>query len=286
MTAAEETLPNDTRLGRARLLVDDFRSVGEFYADVIGLEVLDRSETDATLGVDGVPLLELHSGEPFGPRRPEKAGLFHIAFRVPSRQALGEALQRIETLWELDGASDHKVSEALYLSDPEGNGVEIYRDRPREAWPVESDGSVRMDTLPLDVEDIRETDEWVDRVPTGTDIGHVHLEVSDMDRAREFYVDTLGLRVRQTFEDMGLFLAADEYHHHVGLNTWKGRSEPAGSRGIDWFELVVPEASAVEAVRDRMRASGIEVTDQGEAIVARDPDSIGVRLRPETAAGF
>ncbi len=281
MTDGDTRLPKTTRLSRTALRVNDFRGVGEFYADVVGLQILDRTDSRATLGVDGVPLLELRADRDAQPRGQAEAGLFHTAFRVPTRDALGDAIRRVRTLWELDGASDHDVSEAIYFSDPEGNGIEIYRDRPRSAWPTDDEGRVRMETRPLDVDEIETTGEWQREAPPGTDIGHVHFEVTSLERARAFYVDTLGLSVRQEFPEMGLFLAASDYHHHLGLNTWNGRSEPARGRGIDWVEFVVPNRSSIDALRDRLGAADIHVSEQSEGLEMQDPDGIGIRIRPE-----
>lgn len=281
MTDAGSVLPDSTRLGRVSLRANDFRGVGEFYVDVVGLEVIERTDEEATLGVDGVPMLELVKDEDAPARGQDEAGLFHTAFRVPDREALGAALKRVETLWELEGASDHSVSEAIYFSDPEGNGIEIYRDRPREAWPLEADGRVRMDTNPLKIDELRVEREWESDLPPGSDLGHVHLEVTSLPRAREFYVDTLGLRITQEFEEMGLFLAANDYHHHLGLNTWHNRSEPVAGRGIDWLEFVVPDETTIAAVRDRMEGAGVAVTERSDGLEIRDPDGVGIRIREE-----
>lgn len=285
MTDRDSLLPESTQLGRVRLRVNDFRGVGEFYTDVVGLEVLDRTDQWGRLGVDGTPLLELVRDEAAAPRGQDEAGLFHTAFRVPSRSGLGAALDRIETLWELDGASNHGVSEALYLSDPEGNGVEIYRDRPREEWPICDDGRVQMDTAPLDMDAIREPNDWVDSMPAGADIGHVHLEVTSLPRAREFYVDTLGIRVRQSFDKMGLFLAFDDYHHHLGLNRWHGRSEPSKGRGIDYIEFVVESENELDLVGERLSQADIpvEAPDTDPGIKIQDPDGIDVLIRRGSA---
>jgi catechol 2,3-dioxygenase len=209
---------------------------------------------------------------------PSQAGLFHTAFRVPSRAALGAALDRVRDRWALDGASDHRVSEALYLTDPEGNGVEIYRDRPRERWPRTDDGGVQMTTLPLDLEDVATESDGASDAPAGTTLGHVHLEVTSIAAAREFYADALGFDVKM---DAGsaLFLAAGDYHHHVGVNTWNGRSDPAGGRGLAWFEIVVPDGAATDAVRGRLSATEVECRDRDRGVEFADPDGIGIRLR-------
>ena len=284
MTDSEGALPAETTVGRTALVVNDLDPVVGFYRDVVGLAVLDREAGRATLGAGGDPLLELTGDPDAGERPPRSAGLFHNAFRVPSRAALGDAVERIRGEWELTGASDHHVSEALYLDDPEGNGVEIYRDRPRAEWPTDEDGRVEMDTLPLDVESLAADAAGEDGTPPGTDVGHVHLEVSDLSTARRFYVGTLGMNVRQEWGSQALFVAAGDYHHHVGLNTWNGRSGPREGRGLDWFELVLPDRDSLEAVRERFVDTGVEVAaveEDGtdEAFEVRDPDGILVRLR-------
>jgi catechol 2,3-dioxygenase len=310
-------LPPETAVGRAALIVNDLDSVSEFYRDVVGLAVQACEGGRATLGAGGDPLLEL-TADPGAPDRPGRsAGLFHTAFRVPSRAALGDALARIEGRWELTGASDHHVSEALYLDDPEGNGVEVYRDRPREEWPTDERGRVEMDTLPLDLEALAADAGDEPSAPPGTDVGHVHLEVSDVAAARRFYVGTLGMNVRQEWGPDALFVAAGDYHHHVGLNTWNRRSEPPAGRGLDWFELLLPDEASLAAARERFEAAGVEIgtpgtridggatdegttdegttdegttdegtTDEGttdEGFEVRDPDGIPIRLRIERA---
>lgn len=275
------TLPASTRLGRVALRANDLDRLVAFYRDVVGLTALDREEDRATLGAGGTPLLELLADPNAPPRDPDETGLFHTAFLVPSRAALGDALSRIRERWHLDGASDHRVSEALYLSDPEGNGIEIYRDRPREEWPT-SGGRVEMDTLPLNLDALGDRRRGEAGVPDETTVGHVHLEVSSLPRAREFYVDGLGLGVRQEWSDAALFIAAGDYHHHVGLNTWNGRTSSATGRGLDWFELLVPDREALAAVRGRL--TDRETDPSAGDLVVSDPDGIGLRLRVADAS--
>jgi catechol 2,3-dioxygenase len=278
MATPEGRIHPSTCVGRIALVVADLDSTAAFYRDVVGLEVQDRDGNRATLGAGGTPLVELRADPDAPARGADEAGLFHTAFRVPTRAALGDALERVRDQWRLSGASDHLVSEALYLADPEGNGVEIYRDRPRADWPRTDDGSVEMDTLPLDLDELRAARSGSTTAPDGTDVGHVHLEVTDIDAARGFYVDALGLGVRRAWGDSALFVAAGEYHHHVGLNTWNGRSAPASGRGLDWFELVVPDDETLAAARERLRDGDVvETTDDGFSTV--DPDGIGLILR-------
>ncbi|OYR58115.1 VOC family protein [Halorubrum halodurans] len=271
----DSTLPAETRLGRVALRVDDLDATTAFYRDVIGLAVLAWDGTIATLGAGGTPLLEL-TADPDAPDRGRaNAGLFHTAFRVPSRGALGDALTRIRERWELDGASDHDVSEALYLADPEGNGVEVYRDRPRESWTGTPDGGVRMTTEPLDVGGVAAAAAGEDRAPPDTDVGHVHLEVTSLDAFERFYIATFGFDSRARYPD-ARFVAAGGYHHHVGANTWNGRTDPAAGRGLDWFEVVVPGDEARRELRDRLGVDADSTAGDGFAVT--DPDGIEVRV--------
>ncbi|OYR42561.1 VOC family protein [Halorubrum sp. Hd13] len=293
----EDRLPPGARIGRAALRVADLDETTAFYRDVVGLAVIDCDGDRAVLGADGDPLLVLRRD----PDRPERgrteAGLFHAAFRVPSRAALGEALGRVRERWRLDGASDHLVSEALYLDDPEGNGVEIYRDRPREEWPTDDDGTVRMATDPLDLEGVAAAAEAVegnasagsspvDRAPPGTDLGHVHLETASLSAFEAVYVDGLGFEVGMTGPDVR-FVAAGGYHHHLAANTWRGRTTPATGLGLAWFEVVVPDADALDAVRERLEAVAadgdvdVAVDERGGGVTVTDADGIEVRVRTE-----
>jgi catechol 2,3-dioxygenase len=273
-------LPATTRVGRVALCVNDLDQLADFYESVVGLEVLHHETDRAVLGAGGGPLLELNA-DPNAPKRgKDEAGLFHTAFRVPSRAALADALSRVRDQWQLDGASDHLVSEALYLRDPEDNGIEIYCDRPREEWPNEDDGTVGMETLPLDLDEFRDLGQNATTVLSGTTVGHVHLEVSSLSASRAFYVDGFGMGIRDRYGEAALFVAAGEYHHHVGLNTWNGRTEPREGRGLQWFELVLPDDEALETVQTRFDKQEIDVTTE-EGIEVTDPNGIELRIRVE-----
>jgi catechol 2,3-dioxygenase len=278
---SEPELPSASRVGRVALRVHDLDQLVDFYRTVVGLEVQHHESERAVLGVDGKALLELIADPNAPQRRSDETGLFHTAFRVPSRTALADAFSRIQEQGQLNGASDHLVSEALYLSDPEGNGIEIYCDRPREEWPDEDDG-VGMQTLPLDLSEFRDLGQERATVPSETTVGHVHLEVSSLAESRAFYVDGLGLRVRDRYDDEALFVAAGEYHHHVGLNTWNNRTEPRAGRGLQWFELVLPDQDALDAVRTRFEQQEIDIAGTEEEITVTDPDGIELRIRVET----
>ncbi|WP_081661476.1 VOC family protein [Halopiger djelfimassiliensis] len=273
-----DALPQGTRIGRTALRVSDLEEVTEFYRDIVGLGVQRRSDTTAVLGVDETPLLVLEGGADASPRRGSSTGLYHNAFRVPSREALGDALRRIRNEWQLDGASDHAVSEALYLTDPEGNGVEIYRDFPRDEWPVDDDGRVRISTEPLDLERIDAAAGGSTRAPPGTDIGHVHLEVSSLETFRDCYVETLGFEV-QTTTPRAFFVSAGGYHHHIGANTWHQRTAPVSGRGLSWFEVILPDTQTLDALRERLAASQVTVTETDSGIAVTAADGIEVRFR-------
>ena len=298
-----DTLSASAHPGRVALRVGSLDRVVPFYREVTGLEAT-REGNQVQLGIDGSALLELQEVPDAPERAPEEAGLFHVAFLYPNRVALADRLARVEASeYELSGASDHNVSEALYLRDPEGNGVELYCDRPREQWPQAEDGTVDIDTLPLDLSDLSRADgerptnshkgddsgditEGTDadadsetRAPAGTTIGHVHLESIDLARVEGFYVDGLGLRVRARYGEGGTFLAAGEYHHHLGLNSWNARSEPASDgRGLAWFEFVLPGGETLDRVAERLAERGHTVDRGGERTVVTDPDGIELRL--------
>lgn len=231
MDTTSDPLPADTRLGRTALRVANLTELVEFYRDVVGLTVLSDTETTAVLGAGETPLLVLESAPEAASRPSAAAGLFHNAFRVPSQAALGDALRRIQAQWELTGASDHGVSEALYLTDPEGNGIEIYRDYPREDWPRGDDGRIRMGTYRLDLAPLKTAATGKSRLPAGTDVGHVHLEVTSLAAFSDFYVDTLGFETQVEMQ-AARFVGAGGYHHHLGANTWNERSEPISGSGL------------------------------------------------------
>ena len=275
-----DTLPQGTHIGRTALRVNDRDELTEFYQTVIGLSVLEESDTRSVLGVDETPLLVLEEDADAPTRHRSGAGLYHTAFRVPSRAALGDALTRIRTHWQLSGASDHWVSEALYLTDPEGNGIEIYCDFPRDEWPRSDDGRVQIGTEPLDLDSMEAAAEGDSQAAPGTDIGHIHLEVSSLDAFRDFYVDTLGFEV-QTTVPAAAFVSAGGYHHHIGANTWHHRTAPVDGRGLSWFEVIVPDQGALTAVRSRLEGCEIPVTETDGGLGIHDPDEIEVRIQVE-----
>jgi catechol 2,3-dioxygenase len=256
-------LPAATRLGRVRLQVSDLARSLAWYGDVLGLRVLHRADGQATLGTHGDdrPLVELHErpGAAPAPHR-GRLGLYHFAILLPDRAALGRFVAHLAEVGERAGASDHLVSEALYLNDPDGLGIEVYADRPRGTWVWQS-GQLAMDTRPLDLESlVRAADGQPWRgMPAGTVVGHVHLHVGTIDEAAAFYHGALGFDKVVWSYPGALFLSAGGYHHHLGLNTWAGAgARPAGendARLLSWEVIVPASADADEAAASLRSAS-------------------------------
>jgi catechol 2,3-dioxygenase len=271
--------------GAVRLNVADVERVRRFYEEAIGLRDAEGDGDLHRLGTDVGPLLELVDAPGAPARPPGTTGLFHLAILVPSRADLAGALHRLARAGgSLTGASDHLVSEALYLNDPEGNGIEVYRDRPRAEWSYR-DGQVQMSTLPLDLDDLARELHGSDpgsHAAPATRIGHVHLNVSDLDAAEAFYHGLLGLDVTVRAYPGALFLSSGGYHHHVGVNTWAGEGAPApppGALGLSRFELVVDGPDDLERFQRRLSEAGTEASRDGGGIQTRDPSGNGLLLR-------
>lgn len=284
---AGQRLPASIRLGRVRLQVGDLdRSLG-YYTDVLGLRVLDRSEGFAALGPaegDG-DLIELHERKGAAPAPPGgRPGLYHFAILLPDRASLARFVGHLATAGARAGASDHLVSEALYLQDPDGLGIEVYADRPRSAWR-RRDREIEMTTAPLNLADLRQAagDTPWRGMPAGTVIGHVHLHVGDIDLAARFYHDELGLDKVVWSYPGALFLSAGGYHHHLGLNTWATGMRPPGgddARLLDW-EIVVPSAADAAAALESLESAGHPVERTGDGGAVTDPWGTELKLRYE-----
>lgn len=274
-------LPDATHVGTVRLQVADLERSLAYYQRVLGLHLLARDATTARLGTrdDGRPLVELHERAGALPARQNgRLGLYHFAILLPDRAALGRFITHLASTGERAGASDHLVSEALYLRDPDGLGIEVYADRPRERWQ-RLGGEIRMDTTPLDLEDVVRAAQgtpWTG-IPAGTMIGHVHLHVGDLEEGGRFYADSLGLdRVVWSYPS-ALFMSAGGYHHHLGINTWAGPGAPRpteqDARLLEW-ELVLPSTADVHAVSAALAGAGHPV-DAGRVV---DPWGTALRL--------
>jgi catechol 2,3-dioxygenase len=279
-------LPEAAHIGRVRLQVADLERSIAYYETVIGFRVIDRSGPVARMGAHGDDrvLVELH--EKPGARsvaRRGHIGLYHFAILLPDRAALGRFLAHLGDLGVRAGMSDHFVSEALYLSDPDGLGIEVYADRPRSAWR-EADGELAMTTIPLAVESViaaAKGEPWTG-APPGTTIGHVHLYVRDLDQAEAFYHRGLGLDKVVWSYPGALFMSAGGYHHHLGTNTWAAGAPLATddeARLLDW-EVVVPTAADADAAAQSISAAGHPVERSEDGHVVRDPWGTALRLVP------
>jgi catechol 2,3-dioxygenase len=281
--APRSLLPDAIRLGPVRLRVANAQRSGEWLARVLGLKSLGERAGRAVWGAEATtPLVELreHAGArsvPHGGR----PGIYHYALLLPGRAELGSFLAHLERLGIEHGDSDHLVSEAIYLRDPDGITVEVYADRPRAAW-VRNGEEVAIATLPLDHAGVLEAGAgaaW-QGAPEATRMGHVHHFVGDLAAAERFYVGGLGFAVTSRTLRSALFVSAAGYHHHVGLNTWAAGRPPAGpdDAGLDEWSLIVPTAGELDAIARRLEAQGVQCEREGASLLATDAWGITVRV--------
>jgi catechol 2,3-dioxygenase len=265
-----------TSIGAAALVVSDLDRSLAYYTQRIGLDVLGTEDGLTWLGVGGRRLLALLEQAGAKPAATNRTGLYHFALLTPSRRALGLFLRHlIETRTAIAGASDHGVSEAIYLADPDGHGIEVYRDRPRSEWPYEG-GALKMVLDPLDAEGILAAAEdaaWsgIDR---GTVMGHIHLHVASLSDAEAFYVDVLGFELMQRFAGQASFIAAGGYHHHLGVNIWAGRgaAPPAADAArLLWYEIRLPDRAGLGAVTARLQGAGAAIAVHPQGLLVHDP---------------
>ncbi len=275
---SEQTEPPFFAMGRVALTVNDLDRVRGYYEEAVGLHLLRNDGETAELGAEGRTLLELRRDPAARRRSPREAGLFHTAFLLPERRHLGRWLRHAAGSGvRLTGASDHWVSEAVYLTDPEGNGIEIYSDRPRSAWRWR-DGFVEMATEPLDLDGLvgdAGEERW-EGAPEGTAVGHVHLQVGEIAPAEAFYSETLGMEITCRYRG-GSFYAADGYHHHMATNIWN--SQGAGTRsypstGLSEVEIQLDPARAA-AIRDRAGSPD----GGGSRFALRDPWGTSIAIK-------
>jgi catechol 2,3-dioxygenase len=258
----------------------------DYYENAIGLAVSSRENGVARLGVPGLDLLVLEEQPGARPGRGTTTGLYHFAVLLPERRALAAWLARtVNSGAHLTGASDHFVSEALYLRDPDGHGIEIYSDRPRESWTQLPDGSLNIGTVPLDLHDLmraNESGEPLERMPEGTVMGHIHLQVAHLQEARQFYEDLIGLDVMVEIPGQASFLSSGGYHHHLGMNVWAGVGAPPAppeQARLRRAALEVESEEALEAIESRLADAGAEpVRDDGRVLVD-DPSRNPLELR-------
>lgn len=287
MPVEPHTIPAQTTVGTVHLRVADAARAVSFYRDVLKFDAVDQSDGTVALHADPAasPLFVLHEQPGIEPVAQRSAGLYHAAILLPERRALARMVRQLARSSVQFGHADHGVSEALYLNDPDGNGLEIYVDRPRDQWPVSSNGvemvveSLNFENL-LDGLDESPASDWV-TMPPATVMGHVHLRVGDLIQARRFYVDLLGFDVMQESLPGALFLSAGGYHHHLGLNIWQSRGrEVSGpeAAGLISYTIELPTAEDRDQIRARLEEHGVEVDQQGDQMLTHDHDNIAILL--------
>ncbi|MRN52584.1 VOC family protein [Paenibacillus monticola] len=284
MTAAT-TLHPDFTIGLVQIRVSNLERSLAFYQNIVGLSILRQAGREVEMTADGQNVLlilrEIENAKVL--RRNSVAGLYHFAILVPNRPSLGLVMRNLIATGIHVGQGDHLVSEALYIQDPDNNGIEIYRDRPRDTWEHDTEGHVKMATDPVDVDGLMAASAGLpwNGLPAGTVMGHVHFHVGDLGQAKVFYVDLLGFELTAHYGDAAMFISAGGYHHHIGLNIWAGQGAPAApvdAAGIDYFTLLLPNEEERTAVVERVRQAGYAVEDIGGVPAFRDPWNIGIRL--------
>lgn len=272
-----------TYVGEVGLKVMDINKMKKFYEEIIGFEVISEGQSSVELGAGGKTLLKLEATEGITPKQSRYAGLYHYAILLPTREDLGRVLVHLHQNGIQLGSSDHLVSEAVYLSDPEGNGIEIYRDREPEQWNWSND-EVSMAVDPIDakglIEAAQKSGEPWSGLPAAAVMGHIHLHVSNLNEARNFYVDGLGFDVVASMGDQALFLANQKYHHHIGVNVWNGKDIPAlpeNKAGLHYYTLML-ESEKRTKLANNLRSAGIEIAELNDYWEVKDPSGNSIRL--------
>ena len=279
------TIHPETQIGLVSLTVADFERSLPYYQRNIGLTLLERSGNMALLGTAVQPLLQLNE-QPGAKVTRGTTGLYHFALLVPNRLELAKTFKNlVDTDTPLGGFSDHSVSEAIYLSDPDGNGIEIYRDRTPDKWPRQN-GRLQMNTMPLDLQSLMgelhgRSPEW-QGLHSDTKMGHIHLHIRNLDEAEDFYSNKLGFERIMRYGTAAGFVSAGGYHHHVGLNTWAGQGAPPpppDAAGLRHFQIILPTQSALDSVAENLKAHHIPVEQHDNGLFLRDPSQNGILLK-------
>lgn len=277
-------LNENTKIGKVVLNVENLENMKNFYHTYIGLDIKNENAEEISFGAHGEDkvILVLKS-VPASGEKGRYAGLYHLALLVPTRKDLGEVLYHLlSAKYPITGASDHGYSEAIYLDDPEGNGIEIYRDKPVSEWDIRDNGDIAGVTEPMDAEGvIAEATEPFKGMPAGTYMGHVHLFVSDLEKTEEFYQNLLGFDLKFDFGSQAKFFAAGLYHHQIGSNVWAGTNIPAapkGTRGMDFYTIELDSADDFEAIKSGLdeKAYAYELNSEDKQLTLDDPNGIHI----------
>ncbi|BBI31671.1 VOC family protein [Cohnella abietis] len=282
-----QSIHADTVLGQLKLKVSNLERSVQFYKEVVGFQILNLQEKSAELTVDGQNIfliLEEIPNAAIPPRR-SVTGLYHFAILVPTREQLGLSLRTLAESGIHIGQGDHLVSEALYIEDPDHNGIEIYWDRPRSEWKTDSEGNIMMGTEPVDIKGLLQLagDKPWTGLSAGTILGHLHLHVSELPPSKVFYCDILGFdMVFDASKMMGAyFISAGGYHHHIGMNIWAGIGAPqplANATGLAYYTIVLPSQTELERTLGKIKDAEIPLAAQNDYWVVRDPSGIEIRL--------
>ncbi len=275
-----------THIGSVTLKVRNLENLVSFYTETIGLKVLSKTDSVALLTADGkTPLIILEGNSALQQRPVKSAGLYHLALLVPSRKDLANILYHfIKRNTQLLGASNHKFSEAIYLQDPENNGIEVYRDVDRTEWVRDENGKLPAVSEPLDVHALleeREEDAW-NGLPQNTVMGHVHLNVVNIPEAEQFYVNVLGFEEQTRMANHALFISAGGYHHHIALNTWNGPNAMLAQEdatGLLQYEIIVPAKDELQNLMSALKRNQIPYIVEGSSVILKDPAGNGVVIK-------
>ncbi|WP_319996359.1 VOC family protein [Trichococcus shcherbakoviae] len=269
-------------LGKVALKVNDLKKMTQFYQEALGLDLMEEKENSVVLGVaaDNTPLVELIQLDAPSNRK-RTTGLFHLAILLPTRADLGSILYHLLTKkYGIDGASDHGYSEAIYFNDPEGNGIEIYRDKEMSDWDIRPDGKIEGVTEAMDADGvIGAMVKIYDGIPSGSIMGHVHLTVHDLVETQQFYENVLGISLKSDFFGQAKFFAAGNYHHHIGSNMWAGKHLPAAEEnqpGLAYFTWVVADNVAYEALKGRLVQAEVSFEEKDNTLIFKDNSGIEI----------
>lgn len=261
-------LTENIELGAVGLKVQNGPKMRDFYTNIIGLELIMEDENEIVLGLDGKPLLRMWVDSTLKLPTKPYIGLYHLALLLPTEIDLGQLLLHFYRLnYQISGAGDHRFSQALYMNDPEGNGIEIYADRPQEEWGIQADGSIPPVTESVDIFRLISLvkDEKWDHLPYGTKMGHVHLQIADVEGALDFYTNTLGMDLKTRAYE-AIFVSKNGYHHHLGLNAWSGKNAqplPENVTGLDYYTIYVDNLDSIKNTISEFETvpNGIEIQD-------------------------
>lgn len=274
----------DTQLGYVHLTVSNLERSVSYYERALGFQFHHKIRESAFLGAGQVDLLVL-TEDPGAVSVPKRTGLYHFAILVPSRLVLAQSLKNmINTETKIQGFADHLVSEAIYLADPDGNGIEIYRDRSKSDWEYEN-GKLKMGTEPLDFEgllaELNGFQQTWQGLPPETVLGHMHLHVADLPAAQAFYQETLGFDLMVSLYGSAAFLSAGGYHHHVGINTWNGLGAPPpppGAVGLRYFTINLPDKNELRRLLSRLNDKQVQYETSNGEVFVRDPSENGIKF--------